>query len=194
MFITARSNISGARQRLATTVVLCAFVATTLSCRRDPPQAPKSDDGVTPSQRDASDTEIVRAGNVVGSSTVLAYRDFFMQHAQEINRDFPLHVGMSTMDLDAFISRIESQSGGDDGWSGCVLRSDIHDGDGFVSFLFDTKLPVWCDASIEGGHVANIWLMWGGPEIYSGLYFRVAGRGPRRGVLPQILAKDQKRN
>jgi len=194
MFITAQSNIPGARQRLATTVILCAFVATALSCRRDPPQAPKSDDGVTPSQPDAGDTEIVRAGDLVGSSTVLAYRDFFMQHAQEINRGFPLHVGMPTRDLDAFISKIESHSGRNDSWSGCVVGRDIHNGDGFVSFLFDTKLPVWCDASIEGGHVANIWLMWGGPKIYSGVYCRVAGRGPRRGVLPRILAKDQKRN
>jgi hypothetical protein len=163
-------------------VSFAVFLSTCIvSCQRSTsPSERKGVGGGLKSSMTQDDVDIMESSSEISSEQVRQWRELFEKHKEMRLLQCPFSVEMTTTQVDEIISKNSKPSG--DLILNCFERR-ISDGKGYISTQVDYKEDSYfCDLGIENQKIVSVWIMEGGGEMYSQIFFRLAGNGKHVGV------------
>jgi hypothetical protein len=164
-------------------LLACVIFVTACARRHDQPAANNGNKNPNQTQQDA-DFEIVRPFADADPAEVHRRLTPLLDSYKPI---VPFKMNMTTGEIEQIVNTPSNEkNNGKEKSEAMVLDKQIVNGNGHFSLLLRGAGDCWVDLSINNDRVGNIWLMIGGMEINTGMYHRIEGAGPRRGVLKPL--------
>ncbi len=112
------------------------------------------------------------------------YVDGFM--LKELAHDFPLRAGMSLSELDAAVTANQQVAespelkGLRSVYNLILQERRVENGSGEIFYWVNFRNLFFCDVFIAADTVESVWIMPGNREAFTGIYYRLSGKGRYR--------------